>query len=416
MSAFISVEEVKGQKSIRNGPSLDNSRLVKHVDYFEREKSAILHQAEKQKHLYRKSLEQLQVRSKPVSPSPLLKAQAANGYRSLPNSPLMAASERSDQAAPSSNGRGSEQMRDKGLSKPMGNTGSPAPFSRYVSNDKLLAGSKVLTGPKRSIDYTQRLSRTPDVNTHRRHVATPSYSPPGAPRSDRGRAMFLSPGDPLRRSVSDRNIYSSSFGSEVIDLKPPEAIKEIRPRSPAVRRRDVSTSSSELSTLLDMLPSINSQPQSKRKRKDVESRDTTDGGQLPANYGMSNRLANAVREIETRLADHKMKLEDRSTKPKGPERPVNILLPDKTRKYHTYMTLPPNIPIPWHLYSTDSDDDDDTTKGEEETTRTERKRSSSFDVSGSEVEKSPLAQQFEEMKHCRYLRQYKPTVKRESWF
>ena len=402
----------KSQQTLRHATpqDKDSRRLMRHVDHSEREKSAILHNMEKQQHLYRKSLEQLQGRNKPASSSPLLKLAAASGSPSFPNSRPSG----SDLAPP--DGRGFGQLRSRGTSVAQANSPAPLNFSRYVPNDKLLGGSNTPHLRTRSTNVLPNLSnsRTPDVNALRRREATPTHSP------QRQRiAAFLSPGDPLKRSVSDRSVYLSSLTSdqEAIDVKPPEAKQEVLPKSPGNKRRDASNkSSSEVTALLDMLPSINSASNVTGNGKADETKDDeTDGTaeELPENYGMSTRLVKAVHEIETRLADHNIKMEDRKSTEAAV--PINVLLPDKTRKYQTYMTLPPSIPIPWHLYGEEYNDDDDEGVEEGEVKKRARKRSSSLETA-SVGEKSELAQQFEEMKNCRYLRKYKPNMKRESWF
>jgi hypothetical protein len=198
---------------------------------------------------------------------------------------------------------------------------------------------------------------------------------------------------------------------EAFDV-PPQAKQNDLPKTPVNRRHDVNNKgSSEITALLDMLPSIKSATNITSNGKAEETKEEESDGKaevLPENFGMSTRLVKAVHEIETRLADHNIKMEERKTN--QDEVPVNVLLPDKTRKYQTYMTLPPSIPIPWHLYGEQYDDDSDEAV---ETKKPSRKRSGSFETVR---EKSDLAKQFDEMKNCRYLRKYKPNMKRESWF
>ncbi|XP_062519131.1 uncharacterized protein LOC134194222 [Corticium candelabrum] len=436
MSTFRRLDEEKSVKFANANPPQDAARLNRPVDHFERERSAILHTAERQKQMYKKSLEHLQGKTKTHSPVPFVRRKTSSEYTQLSNLPAVPLS---PLAGGPSHGRGLEQLQERGVNptRSQGHLSSPsAPFSRYVPNNKLLAGGKPPPTVQRratadvpyfgmtSVGVAPKLmlSRTPDVNASRRRMqSTMNYNPQEA-KLQLSSGQFLMGDGSLRKAASDRDVYRSSLEAEDENNHQPLAtLQEMKPGSSQNKRHGVNTSSTDFASLLDLLPSLNSKtPVTSKSDKNgqqdvVEEVEETE---LPDDYGMSTRLVKAVRDIETRLADHHLQdLEDKAFTSKSSSRPANLQLPNKTRKYQTYMTLPPMIPIPWDLLDANSDTEieDDKMEANEKSVEKERKRSASFSNDEKKTE-SDLAKQFEAIKHCRYLRHYKPKVKRESLF
>ena len=368
-------------------------RLSRRADHLERERAVILNHAAKEKHFYNKSLQDL----KTTKTSSLVGIGASSS--SFPSQlDAVAAGANSNGGRPSSKAR---------------------PFSRH-----LIKGE-----PER---LQRKIVR----------AASPSPGPSSIPRRlaplvDGG----VNPSHSLLPPLQSDNIRRSSSERQLTTKWSPETF---RSKTPSFRRKVVAANGN-VKAIIDLLPSLkrdDSDPfggggggggggDVNKKKSDDQKKDFGD------DHGMSNRLSKAVKEIETELAAHGMTLDDVSIKPDIPERPMNLELPDKTKKYHTFSSLPQQIPIPWHLYGTvddeddedDDDDDDDDIDGgltikvpssrqpsaKSRQPSAKPRKKSAFRRDNIPINKT-LEQEFKELKNCRYLRKYKPNTKRESWF